>query len=1143
MNVRSRLVLCLCLLVTAPAEAQPLRLSVGEVDPWQLSRSAEDVAADAAASHLLVQFEAGRAPSVRAALQSIGATIEAHVPANAFRVRRGDLSVDALRALPDVRWVGRWRAAWKVAPAARVDGAGSAFDVYGHVDGNAAELVAAVAKHAPRARIVQRPGNERLVRVVVVMDEVALLEALASADAVTWIAPHARPETHNIDASGVIQGGVVGVHPLWLRGLTGHGQIVAVADSGLDANERWFTRYNPGTGALVFVTPAQHTLPPALGSRVDTAKVIANWVQPGAAAYETLAPCGSVAAVQHGTHVTGTVAGDAGVPATPWNANAEGGDGMAPNAQILFQDIGADCLYLDDYAATLLQARDGGAHIHNNSWGAGTGSVYTGYDFDADDTTWLLEDLLVVASAGNRDEAFAAIGSPGNAKNALTVGALLHGGDACPATLYTTNNQWGSSIGPGTGWRDKPEISAPGVATVSAAGDDASVGSEEPALTKALSGTSMASPTVAGGAALMRQYFAEGRYPRGSARTGDRLNLLAATLKAAVVNSTGELINSFIGEARLPSYITGWGRMQLDRDLYFPGDSRRQRVFERTHGSGIASGEVHEYAIEQVSAGQPLRATLAWFDAAAVPGVEYPLVNDLDLTVIGPNGEVYRGNAFGDDLSCQAQACFDPCGPPTAQRPFITTISIDGIGTRDSRNTVEAVRLLAPTPGRYVFRVSGFDVPGNDRAGSDRQGYGLVVAGDFGVPPATPADAPANLGVTRNDLDGIRIAFDAVTGADSYQLYRATGTCAGTDIADFHLAGVATVAAIEDPNTIGGDRYAYRVRAVDADAEGAISDCIDIVSDDSCALPPQFDRAAPRADAAFAECQVALEWDAAPPRCANATSVGYRVQRSTTPDFAAPLTIATATPTLIDTDVLSQSLYFYRLQAIDSFGNTSLMSAVRNVTTAGAGGPAGLGFIDDADTRSYVDLQAPWQIAAGVASQGVRAYRTSTAGLRYPKNACAAIALPALVVPDGASLSYAARYQLENEWDGVVVEISSDDGATWSDLAPEGGYPGSFAQTMDPPINACGFALSRAAFTGDNGGFHTYVSALSAFAGQRVRIRWRFSSDPGLEFDGFNLDDIRIESPNEGLAADLILRSGFGNDDAAAVGLSCAPPP
>ncbi len=164
---------------------------------------------------------------------------------------------------------------------------------------------------------------------------------------------------------------------------------------------------------------------------------------------------------------------------------------------------------------------------------------------------------------------------------------------------------------------------------------------------------------------------------------------------------------------------------------------------------------------------------------------------------------------------------------------------------------------------------------------------------------------------------------------------------------------------------------------------------------------------------------------------------------------------------MIDTQVQSQTLYFYRVRAVDSFGNTSLPSAARNATTAGAGGPAGLGFVDDADTRSYADLQAPWQIAAGVASDGQFAYRTSAAGVRYPKNTCASIELPALTIPDGATLHYDARYQLENQWDGVVVEISTDDGAAWTDLPPDGGYPGSFAQTKNPPINACGFPASR----------------------------------------------------------------------------------
>lgn len=1132
-----------CLLHAGAAGAGLLRLASGSVDTGLLSRGDAEAEAEASASHLLVQFDGAAPAQVRAALARLAVEIEAYVPDAAFRVRRNGVSGDALRAIPGVTWVGHWRSDWKLAPALRAAAPGSRFDVYGYVDGDRDALLASIAKVVPAARVLSS-GGERLPRATIAPsgDATALLAALAGADAVSWIVPHAVPEPHNTEASGAIQSGVVGTHPLWARGLTGHGQVIAVADSGLDANERWFTRYDPGSGALVFVTPAQDTTPPAPGSLVSNAKVIANWVQPGATAYETLAPCGTVEAIQHGTHVSGSVAGDSGITATPLLAHADPGDGMAPNAQLLFQDIGADCLVVADYAATLRQAHAGGAHIHSNSWGASTGNSYTGYDFDADDTTWALQDLLLVASAGNRADAIGAIGSPGNAKNALTVGALLHGDSECAASLYTTGGVWGTSIGPGSGWRDKPEISAPGVATISAAGDDFSFGAEEPAESKALSGTSMATPTVAGGAALMRQYFVEGRYPHGSASAGNRLHLLAPTLKAAVVNSTGEILNSFIGETRLPSYISGWGRMYLDRDLYFPGDSRRQRVFERSHGSGLVTGEVHEYAIENVAAGQPLRATLAWFDVASVPGVDYPLVNDLDLEVLGPGGELYRGNAFGDDTSCQTQACYDPCEATLPQRPVNTTISIANSGSRDQRNNLEAIRLLAPTPGRYVFRVRGFSVPGNDRVGSDRQGYGLVVAGAFGLPAVAALPAPQNLVIAQNDASGIRIAFDSVAGASSYQLYRVTGSCAATDLADFHLAGVASVASILDPNTIGGDTYAYRVRAIGNDVEGAAGACIEAVSNDTCTLPPLFDRVAPQADAAASSCRVALSWNPAPARCALSTAVDYTVQRSLSADFGVFSTFAASTANYLDTSVANGVPYFYRVLARDSFGNESLPSAIRNVTPVGAGGPAGLGFIDDADTRTHADAASPWQIAAGVASQGSHAYKTGAAATAYPRNACASLQLPALTIPDDATLRYDARFMLENAWDGVVVEISTDDGATWSDLPPSGGYPGSFEATGSPPINACGYAATQGAFSGDNGSFQTYASSLAAYAGQRVRIRWRFSSDPGIELQGFHLDAIRIDSPGLPLPADLILRAGFDTDDAAAVGMSCTTP-
>ena len=1127
------------------AQAGELRLRTGVVDTLALARTPADVAAESAATHLLVQFDPARDRSMRAALHRAGVAIEAYVPASTWRVRRGGMSASQLRAIPGVIWVGAWRPEWKVEPTLRAvlqgrPGPEAAIVVYGHVDGDASALRDLIGKFWPRARLVDAPQVRRLPRLAFVPDESidAAVSRLAELPEVAWIDAYGAPETHNSDSAGVIQGGGIANRSIWARGLTGSGQIVALADTGLDANERWFTRYNPGTGLQIFITPAQATTPPQVGVISANAKVVGNWLQPGAEAYETLAPCGSIAAVQHGTHVAGTIAGDSGNTATPTSANADPGDGMAPNAQLLMQDIGADCLVIDDYPAILRQARAAGARIHNNSWGASNGGVYSGYDFDADDTAWALQDLLIVASAGNRADEFNAVGSPGMGKNVLTVGALGHGEDTTPAPF--------TSIGHDNPKPDKPDIAAPGVAIVSAAGDDVSTSGEEAPATKALSGTSMASPTVAGGAALMRQYFEEGFHPRGQKRSGDRLRPLAATMKAALMNSTLELVNTFLGVTQLPSLSTGWGRLWLERDLYFPGDSRRLRVFERENATGVATGEVHEYTLAQVAAGESLRVTLAWMDPAGVLGAEFPLVNDLDLELVAPNGDVYYGNALRDPgclaLSCYRPAPPDPCVLPACD-PSLRLESIANLDERDRIHSVEAIRILAPQPGAYVLRVRGHAVPGNDQLGSDRQGYGLVVAAAFAAPSPPPVAAPANLSVVQNDLAGIRIGFDAVPAADTYQLYRANGACATVDLADFHLAGVSSTTAIDDPHTIGGDRYAYRVRAVGGDAEGEASACIEAVSQAACTLPPPLDRSAPSADAAYAQCQVVLDWTAVAPRCAHAAGVSYEVERTTTPDGANALITPVAMPPFVDTGVAALTPFYYRVRAIDSFGNTSAWSALRNATPSGDGGPAGLGFRDDVDGRSYAELAPPWQIVAGIAIEGQYAYRNSAVGSIYPKNTCAAITMPAVVVPDAAVLRYEARFLLESGWDGVVVEISGDDGVTWTDLPPDGGYPGSFAQTMDPPINACAYPASQGAFNGDSGGDRSYAANLSAWAGQRVRIRWRFSSDPGVEFEGFQLDAVRIDAPGGDVPADLIQRAGFETGDLSARGYSCLTQP
>jgi len=1128
----------------AAARGNPALLifRAGVFDPATQTLNARKIgAAPARASgYAIVQFQAGQA-AARKALQARGVELLGYVPNNAYYVRLNGVSLDQLKRDGAVRWAGTIDPALKVDPTLWQDRRATSaakqwdgryelqVDLFPGV--SPASVATALEKAAPGVEITQRSeraGAGQYVRAKVSIGQLDALIAAASAiDGVAFVAPWIQPHPTNSGAIGAIQGNdtsacvgsgaVCGPTPMWDHGLIGSNQIVAVSDTGTDANEAWFTTLDKGNGPHTEITVADNPAPvlPAIGTLYPDNKIVGYWVQPGATAYDNNARCpGSPSSSSwHGTHTSGTVVGDAAgtfgastyLAATPTNANHDLADGMAPNAQLLQQDIGNDssgCLQINDLRGTLEQAVAGDAHIHSDSWGASDGGEYAGDDNNVDYATNTLEDLLFVVAAGNDGPSAKSIGSPGNAKNALTVGALGHAGSQSVASF--------SSRGPTADGRIKPDIMAPGSSTISASGDSSTTATIETPITTSMSGTSMATPTVAGNAALMRQYFTEGFYPRGAKTAADAYNPSGMAMKAFLLNGTNPLQGN-----NWPNNNIGWGRAWLDGSLWFadtmPGgdDSRRARLFERTNKAGMSEGDVHEYTIANVQAGVELRATLTWYDAEAAVGAAATLVNDLDLEVVGPGG-TYLGNALTGGVSTTS-------------------------GSADHKNTVEQVRLTTPVAGSYTLRVKGTSIPGNGRPETDRQGYALVVSGAFGLPDTTPFPAPDSLAVASNGSAGIGIGFTATSGAQGFQLYRANGTCASAQPGDFRLVGSATASPVVDTTSQGGFSYAYKVRGISNDVEGEVSDCIEVVSQDDCTLLPQFDTTSLAADGASASCAVNLGWTAAQASCPASTGITYEVRRSADPYFGNPQTIATglAGTTYADTDVVDGTPYYYDVLAVDSFGNASPVSQMRNATPSGAGGPDPANFLDDIDTHTYMSMEAPWQITNTQAGNGIYSYHNTLDNHPYPDLTCASITTPALAIQPGSTLSFQARYNMEYQWDGVVQEISTDDGATWSDLPPDGGYPSSFAQTTNPPINACAFPASHGAFSGvttaasnaspDNDSatavFKPFTRDLSSYAGQTVRIRWRMSTDPASGYEGFFLDEVKI------------VGEGGGNDD------------
>ena len=280
----------------------------------------------------------------------------------------------------------------------------------------------------------------------------------------------------------------IGAPALWGTTLdtAGQGVKIGIIDSGIDPDHPFFD-------------PSGYAMPagfPRGQQQFTTAKVIvARVFAPKSATAPTARVAFSQDDSSHGTHVAGIAAGNADTPTGQGRVS-----GVAPRA------------YLGNYKVFV--ETDTGLSPNANSpaiVAAIEAAVSDGMDVinfsggepeiePRRDIVALALDaaaaagVVPVIAAGNDYNDFGAgsVSSPGNSERAITVGAVEIGGSPAERTHADF-----SSVGPTTiSLRLKPDVAAPGVDVLSSisGGGWASA-----------SGTSMASPHVAGAAALLRQ--------------------------------------------------------------------------------------------------------------------------------------------------------------------------------------------------------------------------------------------------------------------------------------------------------------------------------------------------------------------------------------------------------------------------------------------------------------------------------------------------------------------------------------------------------------------------------------------------------------------------------------------------------------
>jgi formylglycine-generating enzyme required for sulfatase activity len=212
------------------------------------------------------------------------------------------------------------------------------------------------------------------------------------------------------------------------------------------------------------------------------------------------------------------------------------------------------------------------------------------------------------------DSGFDTIPYRGNAKNALTVGAvhdIVGGYQSSNDVVMSPFSSWG----PTDDGRIKPDIVANGVDVYSpiATGDDDY---------ERMDGTSMSAPSVTGSAHLLQQQYRELH-----AFTPMR----AATLKALIIHTADEA-----GLADGPDYRFGWGLMNTSTAASVIDDDAENdgRLFELS----LSNEQVYSRMFES-DGSEPIKVTLTWADPRGttpermVDPPDLMLVNDLDLRI------------------------------------------------------------------------------------------------------------------------------------------------------------------------------------------------------------------------------------------------------------------------------------------------------------------------------------------------------------------------------------------------------------------------------------------------------------------------------------------------------------------------------
>ncbi|GJF25903.1 S8 family serine peptidase [Streptomyces sp. HO565] len=551
------------------------------------------------------------------------------------------------------------------------------------------------------------------------------------------------------------------VSKVWLNGRMEVRDDVSVPQIG--APDAWAAGYD-GTGTTVAVLDTGYDQThPDLAGRVADAKDF------------TGSPNGTKDMHGHGTHVATTVAGDAAASDGKYV-------GVAPGATVIVGKVLGD-----SGSGTQASVIDGmewaagkGADIISMSLG---GYASNGTDPESLALNALTEQTgaLFVVAAGNAGAA-ETVGSPGSADAALTVGAV----DSANALASFSSR--GPRVFDGA---IKPDITGPGVAVTAGRSSTGSAGTPVNQYYTKMSGTSMATPHVAGAAAILKQL-----HPNWTARQLKPFLTSTATPGGYTVfqQGTGRVDltrgttqSAYASPASISTYLEYPAKESVTKTVTYhnDGDSDLNLTLSLT-AKNIATGTATGlFSLDRTTVVVPAHGTadvaLTMDPSADDFGLYGGVVTAVDgdtriLTAVGAYKEVETYTVHfpitaknGDAVSYGSTAMSRPLNLATGKRH---TIGID----------YEAGQLYARLPkGTYSFE--GYTYYPTDEEGTRNVGYTLK--------PSVVVDDDTDVAFDQSETTPVSIKVDQAEAYDAYQTFYALQTLNGTVYGGgVHLSGI-----------------------------------------------------------------------------------------------------------------------------------------------------------------------------------------------------------------------------------------------------------------------------------------------------------------------------------------------------------------